>query len=229
MMTHKSTFVALLTAAGLMLISAVGAQEPKERPAPPPRGEVRGEPGAPPMSRTGVPREGRPDEFGNPPRRPGAAPEARGPMRGEGRRGPDGRPMPEGPEGRPGMGMRGFPGGPLGLGMGPGQDLRRLAQDDPEMHDLLVADNDLDRQALEKAGQLRNATSESRDKLKAELAEIVGKHFEARQKRRELQLKRMEEEIQRLRDAIQARNEAREDIVNKRITELTGDANPLDF
>jgi hypothetical protein len=97
------------------------------------------------------------------------------------------------------------------------------------MYDLLMADNDLDRQAVEKAGQLRNTTSDARDKLKAELAEIVGKHFEARQKRRELQLKRMAEEIQRLRDATQARNDAREEIVNKRITELTGDASPLDF
>jgi uncharacterized coiled-coil DUF342 family protein len=112
---------------------------------------------------------------------------------------------------------------------GPVQDLRRLAQDDPEMYQLLMTDNDLDRQAVEKAGQLRNATSDTRDKVKAELAEIVGKHFEARQKRRELQLKRMEEEIQRLREAIGTRNDAREEIVNKRITELTGDANPLDF
>jgi hypothetical protein len=111
----------------------------------------------------------------------------------------------------------------------PAHDMRRLEQDDPEMHELLVADQDLDRKALETAERLRRATSGSRDKLKAELNEIVSEHFEARQKRRELQLKRMEEEIQRLRDAIKARNDAREDIVNKRIQELTGDTNPLDF
>jgi 5-carboxymethyl-2-hydroxymuconate isomerase len=97
------------------------------------------------------------------------------------------------------------------------------------MYDLLIADEKLDREALDKAEQLKGAPSESRDKLQAELAEIVGKHFAARQKRRELQLKRMEEEIQRLRDAIQARNEAREEIVKKRISELTGEVNPLDF
>ena len=237
-MKHKTTLVAFLTTAGLVLIAAADAQEPKERPVTTPRGEVRGEPGAAPMPRAplprdAAPRDGRGDESGNQPRRPGAGGDPRGPFRGEGRRGPDGRPLPEGPDGRPGMvprgGMHGGPLGPLGMLGGPAQDLRRLAQDDPEMHDLLMADNDLDRQALEKAGQLRNANSETRGKLKAELAEIVGKHFEARQKRRELQLKRMEEEIQRLRDAIQARNDAREDIVNKRITELTGDANPLDF
>jgi hypothetical protein len=138
-------------------------------------------------------------------------------MRGEGR--------------RPGMVRDGrFPGGPLipGLG-GPGMDLRRMQEEDPEMYDLLMADEDLDRQALEKAEQVRRATSETREKLKTELVDIVGKHFEARQKRRELQLKRMENEIQRLRDAIKARNEAREEVVNRRIVELTGNDNPLDF
>jgi hypothetical protein len=97
------------------------------------------------------------------------------------------------------------------------------------MYDLLIADEKLDREALDKAEQLKRATTDNRDKLEVELAEVVGKHFAARQKRRELQLKRMEEEIQRLRDAIQARHEAREEIVNKRISELTGEVNPLDF
>lgn len=199
---------------GVLTLIAVGwqagllAQEPK---APPPavrRGEVRGQPEAPPMPR--------------------------GPFRGEGRRGPDGRPIPDGPpdgpEGRgPGFGPRGGFRGPPGPGIAPGQDLRRLQQDDPEMYDLLIADEKLDREAAEKADELRRATTENRGKLQTELAEIVGKHFEARQKRRELQLKRMEEEIQRLKDAIEARNEAREQIVNGRIAELTGEVQPLDF
>jgi len=111
----------------------------------------------------------------------------------------------------------------------PVQDVRRMQQDDPEMYKLLVSDNELDGQALEISEQLRRAPSEEREKLKTALKDVVNKHFEARQQRRELQLKRMEDEIKRLREAIEARNEAREEIVNKRITELTGEANPLDF
>jgi hypothetical protein len=114
-----------------------------------------------------------------------------------------------------------MPGGPL--------DVRRMQQDDPEMYKLLMSDDELDGQALQISEQLRRAPSDEREKLRAALKDVVIKHFEVRQKRRELALQRMEDEIKRLRDAIQARNEAREDIVNKRITELTGVANPLDF
>jgi hypothetical protein len=243
----RQTILATLAAGGMWLGQLALAQEPRSNPPAPAaeRGDVRAEPGARPM-----PRRGDPDdppargEFGKgpkgqPPRggdfRPG--PEGRGPDgRGpEGRPGsPAGEPPLRGEGRRPGMGPREGrpPAGTLmfpGMFGGPGQDLRRMQQEDPDMYELLVADDDLDRQALEKAEQLRRATTENREKLKTELAEIVGKHFEARQKRRELQLKRMEEEIQRLRDAIKTRNDAREDIVNKRITELTGDVNPLDF
>jgi hypothetical protein len=79
------------------------------------------------------------------------------------------------------------------------------------------------------AEQYRRAPAADREKLKVGLNELVGKHFEIRQERRELQLKRMEDEIQRLRDAIKARNDSRDKIVTERITELTGEANPLDF
>ena len=109
------------------------------------------------------------------------------------------------------------------------QDVRRMQQDDPEMYKLVVSDDELDGQALEISEQLRRAPSEEREKLRAALKDVVIKHFEVRQKRRELALKRMEDEIKRLREAIQARNDARDDIVNKRVTELTGVANPLDF
>ena len=104
-----------------------------------------------------------------------------------------------------------------------------MKQADPEMYELLVSDDELDRQAVELADQVRRAKPEDREKLKTELIAVVGKHFEVRQQRRELQLKRMEEEIQRLKGAIKTRNDARDEIVNKRLTELTGDANPLDF
>ena len=216
-MPHKFTLLAILTAGGLWLASAATAQQPKTPGAAPGRGEARGEQDAPPMPRPGSPREGRPGEFGSPPRRPGTGNDPRGPFReGEGRRGPEGRPGP------------GFPGGPFGPGI-PGQDLRRMQQDDPEMYKLLASDSELDGQALEISEQLRRAPSDEREKLKTALSDVVIKHFEVRQKRRELQLKRMEDEIKRLRDAIEARNAARDEIVNKRITELTGDANPLDF
>jgi hypothetical protein len=131
-----------------------------------------------------------------------------------------------GPEGR--SGMRGAP--PGGPGMGPSPfEMQRLEQDDPEMYRLLVEDNRLDREAQALARQVRAAKSDEREKLRAELAVIVDKHFEVRQQRRELSLKRMEEELKRLREAIESRTKGREEIVQKRLTELIGDNKELEF
>jgi len=68
-----------------------------------------------------------------------------------------------------------------------------------------------------------------RANLRTQLAEVVNKHFDVRQKRRELQLKRMEEELKRLQEAITDRNKSRESIVSKRMLELVGDPKDLDF
>lgn len=127
-----------------------------------------------------------------------------------------------GPEGRrPPPGMPGMRGG--------GYEWRQMEQDDPEMYALLVDDAKLERQTFELAERFRRANAEERSEVKAELTGVVGKHFETRQKRRELQLKRMEEEIKRLRDAITTRNESRDKIVGDRIEQLVGEVDPLDF
>jgi hypothetical protein len=131
-----------------------------------------------------------------------------------------------------GGGMGGYPRGlpPGGMGMpgwfGPGGE---GSADDPEMRDLMKQDADLDRQTHETAVRMREARGEDRAKLKSQLADMVNKHFDIRQKRRELQLKRMEEELQRLRDAIAKRNTSRDSIVENHLRELTGEPRDLDF
>lgn len=148
---------------------------------------------------------------------------------------------PEGFPGRPPQSGGPGPNNPMGPGRGPearrpplgmpglGFERHRLEQDDPEMHALLVEDAKLERQTFELAERFRRATAEERDEVKAELTSVVGKHFETRQKRRELQLKRMEKEIERLRDAISTRNDSRDKIVGDRIHQLVGEVDPLDF
>ena len=114
--------------------------------------------------------------------------------------------------------------------MGPSPfEMQRLEQDDPEMYRLLAEDNRLEREAQSLARQVRAAKSDEREKLRAELAVTVDKHFEVRQQRRELSLKRMEEELKRLREAIESRTKGREEIVQKRLTELIGDDKELEF
>jgi hypothetical protein len=113
--------------------------------------------------------------------------------------------------------------------MGPPHDWRRLEQDDPEMFALMKSDSELEQKTFEISNQLRQLPSEQRVKLKADLTKVINEHFDVRQKRRELQIKRMDEELQKLREGLVKRNEARESIVRKRLSELTGEESDQDF
>lgn len=117
----------------------------------------------------------------------------------------------------------------MGPGMGHGLDWQRLEQDDPEMYALLKADHEMERKSLEISHELRQLPTEQRVKKKEELTKLLNEHFDVRQKRRELQIKRMEEELKKLRDAVTKRNEARAEVVGKRLSELTGDEGDKDF
>ena len=61
---------------------------------------------------------------------------------------------------------------------------------DPEMHDLMTADADIDRQNWrELAWKYRQASPAERDKLKQDLGQLVDKQFDVRQQMRSHQLK----------------------------------------
>jgi hypothetical protein len=184
-----------------------------------------------------------------PPRyRPGMAPQPDrnapqyGPPSQPGRTG-DRPPDPYGPYGGPGAypGMPGPPGMPT---MPPGgqpnwqpgfpgiYDNRRfeeLKQYDPEMYELEKSDADLERQTHELSQRLRSTPRDQREALEKQIAEVVEKHFDVRQSRRQLQLKRLQEELEQLRTAIDRRNQIRTEIVQRRVAELTGKTSELDF
>lgn len=184
--------------------------------APPPGGGFEG-PGGPMP-----PRGGRPGEAG-----PGFP----GPGRG-GPKGPGGGGFPPGSGGIPGAGGGGrYGGGPPGPGgmRGPGMDWEQLRRDDPEMFELMKSDQDMEGQEFELAEQLRKAKGEQRDALKKQIQEVVQKHFDVRQKRRQLNLTRIEQDLQRMRDELKRREEARESIIKRRTMELVGDRDELDF
>ena len=112
--------------------------------------------------------------------------------------------------------------------MGPG-GRGDFFQEDPEMATLNQSDYDLTVQTQELSDKLRSAKSEERGKLKTEITEAVSKHFDVRQKRRELQLKRMEDELKKLREAITKRNESKEQIIKQRVADLVGNEDDLGF
>ena len=128
-----------------------------------------------------------------------------------------------------GMGMEGMgPGGRGGPPRWPHHDWDDMQKNDPEMHELLKADQDLEREAREMAIQYRRAPKPQREEIKERIGKLVNKHFEVRQERRELELKRLEEELDRLRGAIERRNEARDQLVGQRLSQLLGE-DKLDF
>lgn len=211
--------------------------EDPNRPPPPPRGpESRRPPGPGEFGPGGGP-PGNPD--GRPPFNPdggGRAPRAGGFGPPPGAPGGPGGPGPGGdfgPHGRPGM-SPGMPGNPAGIAMmpgGPGQgmDPEMLRRVDPEVYELQKADAEFTRREFELSAQLQQTPRDGRAALKQELQEVLAKHFDSRQKRRELELNRIQKELERMRDELKRREESREAIIKRRLMELAGERDELDF
>jgi hypothetical protein len=125
--------------------------------------------------------------------------------RGDGRGGP------------PGYRGQFSPGSPMPFRPFPG-----MSPNDPETEKLMRTDMELDRQSRELAEHFRGAAKDEQAEIKKKLAEVVTKQFEARQERRTLELKRLEDEIKRIRESIDKRNQGKEQIVDRRVSELLG-------
>jgi hypothetical protein len=108
-----------------------------------------------------------------------------------------------------------------GFGLGPGED-------DPEMSKLIQAEHELDRQSDDLVKQY-GATEDysQREKLRTQLRELLVKQFDAQQLRREKELERVEKRISDLRAQIKKRTSARDTIVDRRLENLTSDADGL--
>jgi hypothetical protein len=124
-----------------------------------------------------------------------------------------------------GGGGSGIPGAPRPFPT-PSEALERY---DPELYELLKQDQELERQTADLSMQYRRAPEEERTALKTQLGELVQQHFDVRQERRRLQLKRLEDELKALRTAIEKRDEARDDVIDRRLLELLGQEDTLGF
>jgi len=211
-------FVAI--AIGFVAYMAASAQDESEDRQPPPKTPMMThdkEP-PPPMRDSDDPRSRRMDEWGPPSMPPpgvlppgGPGGNMQPPMQPPMMRPPHDSMMENGPGGRP------FP------------DWASLEKRDPEMFKLLKQEMDLERQTRYLVEDYRRASSSKRDDIKKQVMNLVDQQFEVRQQRRQLELKKFNEELQRLRDAIEHRNQARKQIVEKRVTELLGQEEDVSF
>jgi hypothetical protein len=94
------------------------------------------------------------------------------------------------------------------------------------MYELQGKDIELEQRSQELAWEYAHGPKEGREKLKKEIVELVNKQFDVRQQRRTLELKRLEEELKRLRDMLERRTKARKELVEKRVADLVGPAEP---
>lgn len=203
---------------------AADAQRPREGGDAGPEGQRRRGPRDGDANR---PPPGNPDNpEGRGPRRPLRDGEQPPPREGDEMRGPDRR-GPGGPfrDGRPGLeGPQ--PGGPPPWAR---QDGAALERNDPEMFKLIQEDAELDRRTHELGQQFRQAAADKRAALKKQLVELVGKQFDVRNQRRALELKRLEMELTRLRESMERRSKSREQLVERRVDELTSDESEPKF
>ena len=105
--------------------------------------------------------------------------------------------------------------------IGPGRD--------PEMFKLMKADMDLERESRELSRAYQQAPSEKRDEIKEQIQKLVAQHFEVRQERHNLELKRLDAQLKRLRELVERRTKSREQILQRRVSELLGKEDELGF
>ncbi len=83
-------------------------------------------------------------------------------------------------------------------------------------------------QAEQLVQQLAAAKSDTdRDKIKSQLAEILEKQFDQRQKRHEEELKELETQVKKLKDLVDKRQENRRDIIRARLTQIEKESQGL--
>jgi hypothetical protein len=82
--------------------------------------------------------------------------------------------------------------------------------------------------ANELARQLRDVKTDiDKDKLKALLTETLERQFDLRQKRHTTEIENLEAQVKKLKELVQKRQEARRDIINKRLDQLKSEAEGL--
>jgi hypothetical protein len=97
-------------------------------------------------------------------------------------------------------------------------EAQRLAQDDAK----------LEGEVRSAVGQYHAADKEAdRNKLRAQLTELLEKQFAARQERRKLELASLEARVKKLREALEKRESAKQTIVERRLGDLLGDEDGL--
>jgi uncharacterized membrane protein YccC len=113
---------------------------------------------------------------------------------------------------------------------------RRLAQlmvlrvKDPKLFDALIKHRDLSRESRELASSVRAAkTEEEKEALREELAENLNQIYDLQQEMWEEKIAALEKRLNELREMLEKRAQHRGEIIERRIKELTGEEEYLNW
>jgi hypothetical protein len=122
----------------------------------------------------------------------------------------------------------GQPGGPYNpYGNTFGQTFS-IASEIPERNQLMQSESALAHQVEELKRRLDGAATDAdRSKVRTQLAELLGKQFDIRQKRHGLEIEALESQVKKLKDLVRKRNESREEIISRRADQILREAEGL--
>jgi len=107
------------------------------------------------------------------------------------------------------------------------QKLIQTKKSDPELYGLTVKDMKLGLECEKLSREFRDAGRDGdegrADRIRGEVAELVDQHFDVRQQMREMELERMERRLAQARKQLEKRSKMRGELIEQRVTELTGD------
>jgi vancomycin resistance protein YoaR len=103
-----------------------------------------------------------------------------------------------------------------------------IVENDPEMAKLAESESELAHSADEILSQYIAAEkADDQKRLKSEMRDMLAKQFDVQRQRRELELSSIEARVKKLHEQIKKRSEARETIIDRRLEQLTNEAEGL--
>ncbi len=101
-------------------------------------------------------------------------------------------------------------------------------QADPELAKLHASENAAEKEVAEAMAEYAHRGNDAdAGKIKAKLAAALEKQFDLQHKRREHEATKIEEQLKKLRELIKKRSDARQTIIEKRLDQLTREADGL--
>jgi hypothetical protein len=100
---------------------------------------------------------------------------------------------------------------------------------DPKVIELLKQDRAMEKEGRVLAQKCLASQGAARETLRKELEDLTTKHFELRQKRRQMEIEILEKQLERVKATLDKRNNGKDLIIQRRIAKLLGEEDELAF